>query len=157
MAIAKLLMHKGGNPEKARILVLARTGFAAVNISGATIQTVHSGLGINVGSKMFPMNDRQCASLRNKLSEARFLITDEISMVFSMLFYQVNQRLNEIFGCPDSACFGGIPVFVCSDFSYFPPVKGSPLYSASSSIKSILSLDLRIRFKMVEFTEVVRQ
>ena len=54
MAITKLLMQKGGNPEKARIIVLATTGVAAVNISYATI---HSGLGINFGSKMFHLND----------------------------------------------------------------------------------------------------
>ena len=47
---------------------------------------------------MFPLNDRQRAILRNKLSEVRITIIDEISMVSSMLLYQVNQRLNEIFG-----------------------------------------------------------
>ena len=82
-------MKRGGNPERTRIFVLLPTGVAAVNISGTT---VHSGLGINVGSKMFPLNDRQYASLRNRLSI--FLTIDEISMVSSMLFYQINQRSN---------------------------------------------------------------
>ena len=68
VAITKLLMHKGGNPENARIIVLAPTGVAAVNRSG---KTVRSGLGISVGSKMFPLNDRQRASLRYKLLEVR--------------------------------------------------------------------------------------
>ena len=123
MAIAKLLMHKGGNPEMARILVLARTGFAAVNISGATIQTVHSGLGINVGSKMFPMNDRQCASLRNKLSEPRFLITDEISMVFSMLFYQVNKDLMKFLGVLIQHALVVFQYLSVATFLIFPPLK----------------------------------
>ena len=68
VAITKLLMHKGGNPENARIIVLAPTGIAAVNISGTTVR---SGLGISVGSKMFLLNDRQRASFRYKLSEVR--------------------------------------------------------------------------------------
>ena len=87
-------MHRGGVPQKPRILLLTPTGAAAINISGTTI---HSGLGINVGGKMFPLNDHQRAILRNKLSEVRLLIIDEISMFSSTLFY------------------GGLGVLVCSD------------------------------------------
>ena len=84
MAITKLLIHKGGNPVKARIHVLTKTGVAAATVSGTT---KHSTLGINVGSKMFLINDRQRISLRNKLSEVRTLIIDEFYMVFSMFPY----------------------------------------------------------------------
>ena len=52
-------MHKGGNPEKTRIIVLAPTRVAAVNISGTTTPI---GLRVNVRSKMFLLNDRQRAS-----------------------------------------------------------------------------------------------
>ena len=47
----------------------------------------HSILGINVGSKMFPIKDRQYISLKNKLSGVRILIIDEFCMVFSMFSY----------------------------------------------------------------------
>ena len=47
-------MYKGGHPEKPRILLLAPTGVAAINIDGTTI---HSALG-TVGSKLYPLNDR---------------------------------------------------------------------------------------------------
>ena len=113
-------MVKVGDPEKAKILVLAPTGVAAVSISSTTI---HSGLGKTFGRKMFPLNDRQRTSLRNKPSEVRFIIIDENSMVSSMIFYQVNERLNELFRCCDSACFGGLPVLVCGNFYQLPPVK----------------------------------
>ena len=43
MAITKLLMHKGNNPVKTRILVNAPTGVAAVNLSW---KPIHSSLGI---------------------------------------------------------------------------------------------------------------
>ena len=64
-----LLMHKGSNPENAIIVVRATTSVATFNISGTTI---HSGFGINIGNKMFPLIDRQHTSLGNKLSEIRF-------------------------------------------------------------------------------------
>ena len=44
---------------------------------------------------MFVLNDRQRVLLRNKLSEARFLIGDEIPVVSSMLFCHVSERLFE--------------------------------------------------------------
>ena len=41
---------------------------------------------------------QQRAALRNKLLEVRLMIIDEIYMVSSVVFNQVNQPLNEIFG-----------------------------------------------------------
>ena len=87
---------------------------------------------------MFPLNDRQRAVLRNKLSEVKIIIIDEISMVSSMLLYQVNQRLNEIFGYSDQLPFAGMSVIVCGDFYQLPPVRGLPLYSSTTSIKGLL-------------------
>ena len=95
ISVSKLLSFRGGDPEKPRILILAPTGLAAINIGGTTILTA---LGINVGHKLYPVNDRQSGILRCKLSEIKFINIDEISMVSSVLFYQVHQRLNEIFG-----------------------------------------------------------
>ena len=56
MSVNKVLMYKADNPEKSRILPLAPTAVAAINIDGTKI---HSALGINVESKMYPLNDRQ--------------------------------------------------------------------------------------------------
>ena len=87
MSLSKVLMYKGGELDKPRILLLAPTGVAAVNINGTTI---HSGLEINVGGKLYPLSEQHRADLRNKLSEVRLIIIDEISMVSSVLFFQVN-------------------------------------------------------------------
>ena len=54
ISFSKVLRYKGGEPEKPRILLLAPTGVAAVHINGTKI---HCGLQINIGSKMFPLND----------------------------------------------------------------------------------------------------
>ena len=77
-------------------------------------------------------------------------------MVSSVLFYQVNQRLNEIFGYSGSEPFAGLPVIVCSDFFQLPPVKGRPVYSSAVSIKGFIALHLWRKFQMVELTEVMR-
>ena len=47
---------------------------------------IHSGLGINVGSTLYPLNDQQRAALRNKLSEVLLIIIDGNSIVSSVLF-----------------------------------------------------------------------
>ena len=99
---------------------------AARNIDG---KTIHNALGTNVGHKLYPLNDRQCGILRNKLSEIKFIIIDEISMVSSVLFYQVHQRLDEIFGVSTDLLFSGLPVLVCGGLYQLPPVKGAPIYS----------------------------
>ena len=133
---------------------MAPTGVAAVNIDGTTI---HTALGINVGGKLYPLNDRQRGILRNKLAEVKFIIIDEISMVSNVLLYQVHQRLNEIYGCSAELPFAGLPVLACGDLYQLPPVKGAPIYCNTGNIKGYLSLDLWRGFKMAELTEVMRQ
>ena len=124
LSISKLLSFKGGDSEKPRILHLAPTGVAAINIDGTTI---HTALGINAGHKLYPLNDRQRGILRNKLSEIKFIILDEISMVLSVLLYQVHQRLNEIFEVSTNLPFARLPALVCGDLYQLPPVKGAPI------------------------------
>ena len=68
-------------------MLLDATGVAAININGTMI---HSGLGINVGSKLYPLNDQQHAALRNNLSGVLLVIIDGNSMVSSVLFYHAN-------------------------------------------------------------------
>ena len=94
-------------------MLLAPPGVASININGIAI---HSGLGINAGSNLYPLNDQQGAALRNKLSEVRLIITDKISMVSSALLCQVNQRSNKIFWYSGNEPFAGLPVIVCGDF-----------------------------------------
>ena len=47
-----------------------------------------TGLGINIGGKMYLLSDKQRATLGNKLSEKWVLMIDDISMVSNILFYQ---------------------------------------------------------------------
>ena len=72
-------MCNGVTPDKPRVLILAPTGVAEINING---KTVHSGLGIGIGKGL---NYKQQEILRNKLSEVTLVFIDEISMVSSIL------------------------------------------------------------------------
>ena len=56
------MMCKGVDQEKPTTLLLYSTGVAVVHINGAVI---HLKLQINVGGKIFPLNDWQRAALKN--------------------------------------------------------------------------------------------
>ena len=141
MSLSKALIYKGGELEKPTILLLAPTRVAPININGTTI---HSGLGINVGGKLYPLSEQHRAALRNKLSEVRLIMIGEISMVSSVLFFQVNQRLTEIFRYSGKEPFAGLPYIVCGDIA----VQHIAVH------KGFLALDLWMKFQMVELTEV---
>ena len=82
-SLLKILTSK--NLDKPRVLLLASTGVAAVNIDGITI---HSGLGIPIGhhgNNVPRLSDKMCSQLRNKLLENSVVIIDEISMVSNLL------------------------------------------------------------------------
>lgn len=124
LSLRKILIYKGENQEKSRILLLIPTGVAAINIDGTT---VHTHLGINVGGKMCPLKDRQKAALSNKISELRLLIIDEISIVFNVLFHQVHQRLNKKIQYDSNIPFAGLPLNICCDFYQLTLVRGLPI------------------------------
>ena len=124
LSLRKVLIYKGENQEKSRILLLTPTGVAAINIDGTT---VHTHLGINVGGKMSPLKDRQKAALSNKISELRLLIIGEISIVFNALFYQVHQRLNKKIQYHSNITFAGLPLNICCDFYQLTLERGLPI------------------------------
>ena len=76
-------------------------------------------------------------------------------MVSSVLFYQVNQRLNELFGYSGNEPSEGLPVIVCGDFFQLSLVKG--LSVSAVYIKGFIALDLWRKFQVVELTKVMRQ
>jgi len=101
--LQKLLSRKGVI-SKAKIMLLAPTGVAAININGTT---VHTGLGIhgnNINNDV-PLSGRQRTNLRIKLEEVSVVFIDEISMVGSKLLLKIHQRLCEIFGASDRIPF----------------------------------------------------
>ena len=93
--ISKTLLYHYKDPEKPRVFLLGRTGtLSAVYIGGATF---HSGLGVKNGIKLLGLNDKSKGASRNRLSEVKFLIIDELSMVSSDLWTDIDSILGEIF------------------------------------------------------------
>ena len=150
-ALSKVFLRKGSDPNKPRVLLLAPTGVAAVNINGTTI---HSGLGIH-GKVYAPLSDRSRASLRNKLCEITVVIIDEISMVSDKLLKDVHLRLCEIAGVSPQIPFAGKTIIAVGDFFQLPPVMGKPVYCSNGFVESLLKL--WDNFKLAELTEVMRQ
>ncbi|XP_066921397.1 uncharacterized protein [Clytia hemisphaerica] len=101
--LSKVLAYKSDELEKPRIIKLAPTGIAAINISGTT---VHTGLSIPVG-KFRNMADKQRTAIRNKLHHVKLIIIDEISMISSQQLLNIHTRLCEIFGVNDNTPFAG--------------------------------------------------
>ena len=91
--------------QKNRDFFYLGLGVSAVNVGGTTI---HSDLGIKLGIKLLDLNDKSKAALKNKLSEVKFLIIDELSMVSSDLWTDIDSSLGETFMMIPEKKFSGL-------------------------------------------------
>ena len=80
--------------DKPKALIMAPTGVAAVNIDGTTIHTAFNIPVGHFGSNLPPLKDKMKSSVRNRISELKTVIIDEISMVSNNLLFYVHLRLN---------------------------------------------------------------
>ena len=154
--LTKTLAYHSGEPLKPRVLILAPTGVAAINVNG---NTIHSGLGIPVGNfrKSIPkLNDKKRSTLRRQLSEVKVIVIDEISMVSNYLLLHIHQRLKEIFGTLEDTPFSGISILAFGDFYQLPPINARPVYGEYKDPLLNIAPLWRL-FKMGELTEVMRQ
>ena len=81
----KTFRHGPEDPHKPSVLLLAPTGFTAINIGGNTID---SGLAISkniFGEHVGPLFDERKSALRTKLSHLKLLVIDEVSMVSNLM------------------------------------------------------------------------
>ena len=156
-SVSKTLSYHGKDPEKCRVKNCAPTGIAACNVDG---NTLHSELGIPVGSfgKTIPkLTDKKRSALRNKLSELRLLIVDEISMVSNKMLLYIHQRLIEIFGCSPDIPFAGLSIIFSGDLFQLPPIRAYPIY-APYALSSWENLIHKWKlFKLAELDIVMRQ
>ena len=89
----------------------------------------------------------------------KFLVIDELSMVSSDLWVDINSRLQKIFMIIEKA-FDDLSVMNVGDFLQLPPVFGKFIFSPFSdndSMKNLLGLPILHFFKYSELTKVVRQ
>jgi len=100
--------------------VTASTGIAATHIGG---RTIHSWSGIGIASKLDRyVIDRISSNERvvKRVSKAKVLIIDEISMLGSETFSMVEAVIREIKRSPEP--FGGLQIILVGDFFQLPPV-----------------------------------
>ena len=138
-SLTKLFSYRTGDPNKPRMLLIAPTGVAAINIEGTTI---HTGLGIPVGNysrKTLPrLNDKMRSSLRNKLSDLQVIVIDEISMVSNVLLLNVHQRLVEVFGTSTKLAFARKTILVLGGFYQLPTVRARRVYVESMNTFKVI-------------------
>ena len=93
-SLFKILSYRSILVDKPKALLIAPTGVAAINIGGTTTHTAFNIPVGHFGSNLPPLSDKIKSSLRNRLSELKIIIIDEISMVSSNLLLYVHLRLN---------------------------------------------------------------
>ena len=125
------------DPEKPRVLLLGPTEISAVNIGW---RTIHSGLGIKPGTKLYGLSDKSKAALRNRLSEVKLIVICALSMLSSDLWTDIDSRLGEIFMMIPEISFAGLSVVTVADLLQLPPVRGKLIFSRFSDKDSMRHL-----------------
>lgn len=146
------------NTTKKRVVVLAPTGIAALNVKG---QTIHSFFGLP--PKL--VDPRELGKRRNHslYKRTEVIIIDEISMVRADLldnidiFLRNNREVNKPFGGIQMVFFGDLfqlPPVVASDFErkLFVTKYNSPYFFSAKVIE-----DGSFTFQMIELYQVFRQ
>ena len=84
------------------------------------------------GTKLLGLNDKFRATLRNGLSEAKFLIIDKHSTVSSNLWIDFDSRLGEMFMMIPEKVFPSLSVMTVAELLQLPLVRGKFLLSQFS-------------------------
>ena len=99
MFLTKTFNLYSGSPDKPKVLILAPTGVATININGTTINSVLSIPPYVNGYTLTRLSDSERGRLRNFHSEVLVVLIDEILMVSYVHLLHIHKRLCEIFGC----------------------------------------------------------
>ena len=121
-SLTKIFSYENVSLDKTKVLLIASTNVDAINID---VTTIHTALNIPVGhfGKNLPsLNDKIRSTLRNRLSDLKVIIINEISIVSNSILYYIHLRLNEILGTTDTEPFNGLTILSVGDFFQLPPV-----------------------------------
>lgn len=141
---------------KKRVVVLAPTGIAALNVKG---QTIHSFFGFP--PRLLNKNEIEKRKNYRIFQNIDMIIVDEISMVRADMidnidwFLRVNRGINQAFGGVQMIFFGDLfqlPPVVATPFEkqYFQTIYETPYFFSAHIMKDIT-------LKMVELLQVFRQ
>ena len=84
-SLAKTLSYGSTLVNKPKALLMAPTGGEGINTDGKTIHTTFNIPVGHFGTNLLPLSDKMKSSLRNRLSELKIIIIDEMSMVSNNL------------------------------------------------------------------------
>ena len=107
----------------------APTGVAAFNIDG---HTLHSLLNLPTKGEFKDLEGDCLHRMQQSLSNMKYLIIDEMSMVGRKVFGQVDSRLRQAFPHQADQLFGGCSCLLLGDFGQLPPIMDLPLYTTVS-------------------------
>jgi hypothetical protein len=96
-------------------------------------------------------------SVRVKLAETKLFIFDEVSMLSVRQFYQIDQRLRQIFA--SILPFGGRSVLVVGHLRQLPPIGGRFVFQVPSHLPmgQLVGNHLWEQFRIFELDEIMRQ
>ena len=86
-SLTKILSYRNVSVDKPKVLLMVPAGVAAVNIDGGTIHTALNIPTGHFGKNLPSFSDARKNTLRNRLSDLKVIIIDEISMVSNNLLY----------------------------------------------------------------------
>lgn len=148
------LYHAHGikHEDKPKVLLTAPTGLAAFLIQGMTLHTAFS---LPITRQRADLSNSKANTIRERLSDLKLIIIDEISMVGNNKICLIDQRLQQITG--SSEPFGGISIIAVGDLYQLAPVNESYIFKQPSSELGFLVKPLWHYFEMYRLTEVMRQ
>lgn len=112
-----------------KLRVCTPTGVASYDIEGLTL---HSLLSLPTKGDFKDLDRRKLNEMQQSLSQIRYLIIDEMSMVGRKTYGQINKCLSQIFHYKAHELLGGCSCILFGDFGQLPPVLDLPLYTTVS-------------------------
>jgi DNA replication protein DnaC len=145
------------HPEDICVLVAAPTGKAAFNVFGMTLHCTFKLPPNQAGGKLCDLDSSALNTLRTKLFHVNLFIIDEISMVSNRQFYDIDQRLRQIFSTTKD--FGGKSVIAVGHLRQLAPVAGTYVFKPPKHIPLGLCVGNHLwhKFSLFELDEVMRQ
>ena len=155
-AVSKAFNFHAGSPDLQKVLKIAPTCIASINIDGTIINTA---LGIPIHVNLFSspkLSDTLRCSLRQKYSELKLVIVDEISMVSNVRIQHIHARLCEIFNTSFEVPFAGVSVILVGDLYWLPPICQQMIFKDFKEELHDLTHPWK-KFTFFELVEVMRQ
>lgn len=123
-----------------RVLLAAFTGKAAFNING---RTLHSAFHLQTKKRYVEKEIEVSIKYKEEFFNIELVIIDEVSMVSSEHFYNVEQMLRS---CKDNTLpFGGVPVVFFGDFRQLPPIMAQLIFKPviNRLLKTLVDTSIR--------------